>query len=60
MVHYIKKIAQDIVNAASISPPDGAKMFGLARVLAEEMDRLDPRDFLPAAQYELGGHRVRL
>lgn len=45
MVEYIRKIAM-AVNSA------GANRGALVAVLAEELDRLDPRDFLPEVQYD--------
>jgi len=45
MVAYIKQIAQDLVH----DPPRGRPRI-ILEALSEELGRLDPRDFLPAAQ----------
>lgn len=44
MVEYIRKIVTAIKTA-------GSNRGALVKVLAEELDRLDPRDFLPEVQY---------
>ncbi len=45
MVEYIRKIAASVNKATTNRTP-------MVKVLAEELDRLDPRDFLPEAQYD--------
>jgi len=49
MVNYIKEIANEIVKRRIHEDPG---IIGLYVVLAEELDRLDPRDFLPDVQYK--------
>jgi len=51
MVQYIVSIAQTILNGCD-SRQNLGELFKLLPALAEELDRLDPRDFLPAAQYD--------
>src|ERR1035437_4738966 len=51
MVAYVIKIAKGIVTAAR-APCDVERMFTLMRVLPEELNRLDPRDFLPSVRYD--------
>jgi hypothetical protein len=51
MVAYIIQIAKEIVTAAT-APCDVERMFTLIRVLPEELNRLDPRDFLSSARYD--------
>ena len=45
MVDYIKQIADDII----VNPPRGDARL-ILESLSQELDRLDPRDFLPAGQ----------
>lgn len=45
MVAYIIKIAQEIVVETTQSR-DAGRLFNLLRALQEELNRLDPRDFL--------------
>ncbi len=45
MVGYVRKLAVAVSN-------DRANRAALVKVLAEELDRLDPRDFLPDVQYD--------
>lgn len=45
MVGYIRKLAVAVSSAR-------ANRTALVKVLAEELDRLDPRDFLPDVQYD--------
>jgi hypothetical protein len=47
MVGYIKEIASDLANL----PHRPADPVRLLRALAEELNRLDPRDFVPVGQY---------
>lgn len=58
MVNYIKQIAQEMGKAVSPTRIDASAIFGLSKALAEELDRLDPRDFLPAAQFEFVRLRI--
>lgn len=58
MVEYIRKLAVDLQNYADKRA--GGKMFTLIRVLREELDRLDPRDFFPDAQYDFVIARSRM
>ena len=51
MVAYIIQLAKEIVTAAT-APCDVERMFTLIRVLPEELNRLDPGDFLPSARYD--------
>ena len=51
MVAYVIQIGKEIVTAAT-APCDVERMFTLIRVLPEELNRLDPRDFLPSARYD--------
>ena len=51
MVQYIVKLAKTIESKCN-TPPDMGELFKLLPALAEELDRLDPRDFLPDAQYD--------
>jgi hypothetical protein len=50
MVQYIVKLAEAIVGHAERG--ETAEALALRSAFAEELDRLDPRDFLPAAQYD--------
>lgn len=51
MVAHIKKIAEQLVEACKSERPfAGSSEF--LRALAEELDRLDPRDFLPDARFD--------
>jgi hypothetical protein len=45
MVDYIKQIAEDLIA----DPPRGSPLL-ILQSLSEELERLDPRDFLPAGQ----------
>ncbi len=45
MVEYIRKLAASVSSAKN-------NRAALVQILAEELDRLDPRDFLPEAQYD--------
>ena len=49
MVAYIKQIADEI---AGLNPQSPGNLFDLTRSLAEELERLDPRDFLPASRFK--------
>jgi hypothetical protein len=49
MVQYIKKISDELSKSGS---PEGTSVFALSKALSEELERLDPRDFLPGARYE--------
>ncbi len=51
MVAYIIKIAQEVVLETTQSR-DAGRLFNLLRALQEELNRLDPRNFLPSAQYD--------
>jgi hypothetical protein len=51
VVAYIIQLAKEIVIAAT-APCDVERMLTLIRVLPEELNRLDPRDFLPSARYD--------
>lgn len=46
MINYIKDVASLIV-----STPHAAERFRYTRALSEELDRLDPRDFLPDSRF---------
>jgi hypothetical protein len=54
VVGYIKEIADDIVKVHS---PTAA--LNLVRALSEEINRLDPREFVPAGQYRFVKLRMR-
>ncbi len=54
MVGYIKEIADDIVKVQS---PTAA--LNLVRALSEEINRLDPREFVPAGQSRFVKLRMR-
>lgn len=59
MIVYIQKLIDEVLQIADSRGKDG----GLAtrvQVLSEEVDRLDPRDFLPAAQFTFVDQRRRL
>lgn len=45
MVEYIRKLAAAVHDARK-------DRIAMVKILAEELDRLDPRDFLPEAQYD--------
>lgn len=51
MVEYIKNVVRDLVRISQ-GEKVGIKPSYLFTALAEEVNRLDPRDFLPEAQYE--------
>jgi hypothetical protein len=51
MVAYIIQLAKEIVTAAT-APCDVERMFTLIRVLPGELNRLDPRDFLPSTRFD--------
>jgi hypothetical protein len=51
VVQYIVKLATTIGSLLN-NQPDMGKLFKHLPALAEELDRLDPRDFLPDAQYD--------
>ncbi len=55
MVAYIKQIAQDL---SDLNGHDG-EVFNLLRALGEEIDRLDPRDFVPDGQYRFVRLRMK-
>jgi hypothetical protein len=55
MVEYIKQIARDLFNE-----PLRAVPLLIAQALSEEVERLDPRDFLPAVQANLVRVRISL
>ncbi len=50
MINYIIQIAKDIVSPKNDSREPS--VFKLHIALSEELDKLDPRDFLPDGQYE--------
>src|SRR5437667_10994500 len=58
MVAYIIRRARDIASMAT-DKNDLALLFMTVRCLPEELDRLDPRDFVPAAQLEFVYARAR-
>lgn len=51
MVAYIIRIAEEVVIETT-QTRDAGRIFNLLRAMQEELDRLDPRDFLPSAQYD--------
>jgi hypothetical protein len=55
MVEYIRQIAQDLMS----DPPRGIPVL-IAQALSQELERLDPRDFLPAGQANLVRMRISL
>jgi hypothetical protein len=55
MVDYIKQIAQSLID----EPPKAMPIF-IVQALSEEFQRLDPRDFLPAAQANVVRARISL
>jgi hypothetical protein len=56
MIQYIAGLAADVVKAGASK--DGGIFFQLLPALAEELNRLDPRDFVAGAQYEFVRARV--
>ncbi len=48
MVQYIKQIAQGLFNPKKA---DAGNVFSLLKALGEEIERLDPRDFIPEGRY---------
>jgi hypothetical protein len=53
MVEYIKRIVRDTLNWPEGKGKESAMgFFPLCNALAEELNRLDPRDFLPDVQYD--------
>jgi hypothetical protein len=56
MVTYIKQIADEL---AGLNPQSSGNVFDLIRSLAEELERLDPRDFLPASRFNFVMIRTR-
>src|SRR5947208_2056430 len=51
MIAYIQQIAREIAGIL-VFPWDLRSLASRLAVLVEELDRLDPRDFLPAFQNE--------
>jgi hypothetical protein len=51
MVAYIKELVTALLAALDPKTKGDANPFALAKALAEELDRLDPRDFAPAARF---------
>src|SRR5690606_19095864 len=49
LVQYIIEIAKKV---AEVAGQKSASVFSYIRTLPEELDRLDPRDFLPGARYD--------
>jgi len=56
MVAYIKQIADEL---AGLDPQSSVEVSDLIRSLSEELDRLDPRDFLPASRFDFVMIRTR-
>src|ERR1035441_9598444 len=50
MVAYIIRLAKEIVTEATAPSCNVERIFTLIRALPEELNRLDPRDFLPSAR----------
>ena len=66
MIAYVREIAGKLVTAMNeeVLPGGGdhlsVHLESWFRTLAEELDRLDPRDFLPAGQFEFVNARRRV
>jgi hypothetical protein len=64
MVQYVKEIISDIAHFIETKRINAQKLglLELLPVLAEELDRLDPRDFLYAYQYQfvIARQRIRI
>jgi len=58
MVQYIVKLAEKVVELAEQGQL--GEVLPLRFGLAEELDRLDPRDFLPAARYDFVVARLKV
>lgn len=58
MVAYIKEIAAALLAALDPKTRGDADPFALSKALVEELDRLDPRDFAPAARFRFVARRV--
>jgi hypothetical protein len=57
MVEYIKKLGKEFL---AYPGPDASVLHGSLFAFSEELDRLDPRDFVPAVQYEFVHERMQL
>lgn len=61
MVHYINDIITEIEKVIKDrSSPELPSIFDLWKSFAEEIDRLDPRDFVPAYRYKFTINRTKV
>lgn len=64
MTAYIKKLVRDLIKLHPDSPgresDDDVEYHGLLQATVAELERLDPRDFSPDAQYEFVRIRGRM
>lgn len=58
MIEYIKQLARELQGYDSL--PDSHVFYPLLEAVVEEIDRLDPRDFLPEAQFHFTFTRASL
>ncbi|MCX7049855.1 MAG: hypothetical protein NTX50_30775 [Candidatus Sumerlaeota bacterium] len=59
MIQYIIKLANKVLELSKFQDFH-PELYRLVPVLAEELNRLDPRDFLPDAQYDFIDTRARI
>ena len=59
MVDYVKRMIQDLICIMQI-PDDLEGLHDKFQTLVEELDRLDPREFLPAVSYDFVRLRMLL
>jgi hypothetical protein len=69
MVQYVKHLIQTLVRSqksivsastTTVGQKDAPEFWTLLKGIREELDRLDPRDFLPAAQHDFVVWRTQL
>lgn len=58
MIEYIKQLIEEL--SSWDRPPDSHVYYPLLEAVVEEINRLDPRDFLPAAQFHFTFMRATL